>query len=191
MRRKLKQSGKIIAFESRPYLYQHLFHLKKILDWKNVQLEQTRLSNTSGTEPLYNTLNTKYNSLSHGAIIINMNENISNYGPNKATLHTLDNYCSSQNIQPDFLKIDAEGNELKILKGAINILKSYKPKILVKCEEKVAGAQKVLETFKLLMQLNYTGSFVLDTIRIPLINFDFNVYQNACKDFYCSNFMFE
>ena len=31
MRRKLKRSGKIIAFESWPYLYQRLVHLKKYL----------------------------------------------------------------------------------------------------------------------------------------------------------------
>ena len=191
MRRKLRQSGKIIAFESHPYLYQHLLHLKKILDWKNVELEFTRLSNATVTEPVYDSVLTKYNSSLHRAMVMNKNENISNYVSNKITVQTLDNYCVRRNIQPDFLKIDAEGNELKILQGAINILKSYKPKLLVKCEERVAGAQNVLETFKLLRQLNYTGYFVLDNIPIPVINFDFNVYQNAFKDFYCSNFMFE
>ena len=83
------------------------------------------------------------------------------------------------------------GNELKLLKGAITILKNDKPKILLKCEERLAGAQNVLETFKYLQQLGYTGFFVLDTIRIPIVNFDFNLYQNTCNNFYCNNFMFE
>jgi FkbM family methyltransferase len=190
MRRKLRQSGKIIVFESQPYLYQQLLHLKKILNWKNVEVEFIRLSNAIGAAPVYNNENTAYTSSSFEAIV-NIDKNISNYVSNKITLQTLDNYCLTRDIQPDFLKIDAEGNELEILQGAISTLKSYKPKILVKCEERVAGAQKVLETFKLLRQLNYTGYFVLDTIRIPLRNFDFNVYQNVCNDFYCSNFMFE
>src|SRR5664279_2172522 len=50
IRRKLRKSGKIIAFESQPYLYQHLLNLKKILDWKNVDLECTGLSNATITE---------------------------------------------------------------------------------------------------------------------------------------------
>ena len=150
-----------------------------------------RLSNISGTEPVYNRQNAKYNSSSHDAIIIDINENLNNDIANKITVETLDNYCVTRNIQPDFLKIDAEGSELKILQGATNILRIYKPKILIKCEERLAGAHKVAETFKLLRQLNYTGHFVLDTISIPLSNFDVNVYQNACNNFYCSNFMFE
>jgi hypothetical protein len=60
MRRKMKRSGRIIAFESRPYLYQHLIRLKKILDWKNVELEFTRLSNATVTEPVHCNAYEKY-----------------------------------------------------------------------------------------------------------------------------------
>ena len=39
IRRRLGKSGKIIVFESRPYLLTQLGYLKKILRWKNVELE--------------------------------------------------------------------------------------------------------------------------------------------------------
>lgn len=110
---------------------------------------------------------------------------------NKLAIETLDDYCEKKNMHPSFLKIDSGGNELKILMGAINTLKMYKPKILLKCKERLAGAQNMIETFRLLRQLNYKGYFVLDTIKIPVVNFDFNLYQNNCNNFYCSNFMFE
>lgn len=188
MRRKLKRSGRIIAFGFQPSLYRHLFQLKKTLGWKNVDVELARLSNITGTTSVYNTPGLTYNSVHQGAVIINMNEHINT---DSVAVQTLDDYCTSGNIRPHFLKIDAGGNELTVLRGAFNTLKTHKPRILLRCEERLAGAENVVETFRLLLELGYTGYFVLDTIRIPLVNFDFNVYQNPCKNFYCSNFMFE
>jgi FkbM family methyltransferase len=191
IRRRVGKSGRIIAFESRPYLLQQLAHLKKILRWKNVELEPLVLSDISCTITVYNSVNSNYQPSSHGAIVININDNPADGIANKIVVDTLDNYCGKNNIHPSFLKIDVGGNELKLLKGAITILKNDKPKILLKCDERLAGAQNVLETFKYLQQLGYTGFFVLDIIRIPIVNFDFNLYQNACNNFYCNNFMFE
>jgi FkbM family methyltransferase len=188
MRKKMKSSGRIIAFESHPHFYEKLVHLKKILKWSNVEFENTPLSDTTGTAFVYKTKNAVP---SLGAVVININERKGDYLMNNITIQTLDNYCNTQNIEPNFLRVDADGNELNILKGAINILKLYKPKILIKSEERIAGAKRVLETFRLLTDLNYKGHFVLDTIKIPLRNFDFSVYQNPCNNFYCSYFMFE
>ena len=42
----------------------------------------------------------------------------------------LDDWISNHNIKPDFIKIDVEGAELLVLQGALNCLKSDKPKIL-------------------------------------------------------------
>lgn len=40
---------------------------------------------------------------------------------------TLDNFCSKNGIYPDFIKIDVEGAEEKVLKGAQEILKNRSP----------------------------------------------------------------
>lgn len=46
-------------------------------------------------------------------------------------LETLDNYCSNHGItQIDFLKIDIEGHELEALKGASQLLKQGKVKVI-------------------------------------------------------------
>ena len=191
IRRKLGKSGRIIAFESRPYLLKQLANRKKILRWKNVELETLILSDFSYSRTAYNYSGTSFQNSSTGAIIINLKDDERDYVRHKINIDTLDNYCDNNNIHPSFLKIDAGGAELEILKGAINVLKTYKPKILLKCEERLAGAIKVMETFEYLRQLDYSGCFVLDTIRIPIVNFDFNLYQNAHNNFYCNNFMFE
>lgn len=44
MRRRLGKSGKIVAFETEAYLLQRLNNLKRILSWKNVDLEALVLS---------------------------------------------------------------------------------------------------------------------------------------------------
>jgi len=46
-------------------------------------------------------------------------------------LITLDTYCSHHNVSPDFLKIDTEGSDFKIIKGATQVLKSV---LAIRCE---------------------------------------------------------
>jgi FkbM family methyltransferase len=43
---------------------------------------------------------------------------------------TVDIYCSLSNIKPDFIKIDVDGYELRVLKGAVNTLAEMRPPIL-------------------------------------------------------------
>lgn len=45
---------------------------------------------------------------------------------------TLDAWCEQNNIIPNFIKIDTEGGELRVLQGAEKIINKYKPVIL--CE---------------------------------------------------------
>ena len=188
MRRKLGKSGKIIVFESRPELYQQLARLKKILKWNNIEVEPLVLSDFPASKVAYKS---SHNLSSYGGIVINISEKREESSVYTIVADTLDNYCRKKKIQPSFLKIDANGNELRLLKGSVNILVTSRPKILLKCEERLAGAQNILETFAYLLQIGYKGYFILDTIKIPVENFEFNVYQNTCNNFYCNNFMFE
>ena len=49
----------------------------------------------------------------------------------KKTQINLDIYCKRKGISPDIIKIDAEGSEIKILKGAKTIIIKYKPIIFL------------------------------------------------------------
>ncbi len=188
MRRKLGKSGKIIVFESRPELFQQMTHLRKILKWNNIEVEPLVLSDFSASKVAYKS---SYKVSTHGGIVINISDKRKESSVYNIVVDTLDNYCGKKNIHPSFLKIDANGNELRLLRGSVNILAADRPKILLKCEERLAGTQNILETFTYLLQLGYKGYFILDTIKIPIENFEFNVYQNTCNNFYCNNFMFE
>lgn len=45
---------------------------------------------------------------------------------------TIDGFCNANNIVPDFIKIDVEGGELRVLQGAKKTIEKYSPIIL--CE---------------------------------------------------------
>ncbi|MEO8415210.1 MAG: FkbM family methyltransferase [Ginsengibacter sp.] len=81
-----------------------------------------RLSDVSAYTPVYCTLQPEYNT-SRGAIVVCIYEKTRNHLSNKTAVQTSDNYCAMRNIHPDFLKLDADGNELRILQGAIKTLR--------------------------------------------------------------------
>ncbi|WP_216746098.1 FkbM family methyltransferase [Paucihalobacter ruber] len=64
---------------------------------------------------------------------------------------TLDNYCKLNNIFPDLIKIDTEGFEIFVLKGASHILKEHKPIVIFESNKK----EERLPIFDFLTPLGY------------------------------------
>ena len=61
---------------------------------------------------------------------IQKSERLSNHTSKKTQIN-LDLYCRRKGISPDIIKIDAEGSEIEILKGAKTIIIKYKPIIFL------------------------------------------------------------
>ncbi len=184
--------GKVFAFEPQSNLYQYITKIKGLFKWDNVTVEHLALSDTAGTVTLYIPTNKVSKGSSPGATIVE-HKDLSNFGITEVVVtETLDSYCNRKEIKPDFLKIDVEGNELRIFQGGMDTLKKYKPKVIVEIEARHVGQEKVFETFKFLEQLGYTGHFIHGLNRIPLGSFSFDKYQNR-NDMtnYCNNFTFE
>jgi hypothetical protein len=40
---------------------------------------------------------------------------------------TLDEFCATRDLKPELIKIDTEGAELNILRGAVDVLKNHRP----------------------------------------------------------------
>lgn len=55
---------------------------------------------------------------------------------------SIDEFCKHNNIVPDFIKIDVENHELKVLHGGLKVLNKYKPKLVV--ETDTVKARKLL-----------------------------------------------
>ena len=70
------------------------------------------------------------------------------------SIRTLDSY----NLSPSFIKIDVEGHEFSVLKGAIETLQRSRPNLIVECEDRHRiGATSQL--FRMMEGLGYRGFF--------------------------------
>jgi FkbM family methyltransferase len=192
MLRKVGKAGQIIAFEPQLILYEYLKKIKRIFGWDNVTIERIAMSDGKGTLPLYIPDNKKSKRSSPGATLLKHEHRRDLDSIEEVSTDYLDDYCLRKGLAPSFLKVDVEGNELKIFEGSVEIIKKHKPKILVEIEARHVGREKALDTFKFLLSLGYTGYFLYGHEKIPLSDFTFDHYQNTSDmKSYCNNFVFE
>lgn len=192
LQKKVGKQGKVFAFEPQANLYQYIKKIMRLFQWDHVVVEHLALSDSPGAVTLYIPTNKVKTDSSPGATIVKHDDRADFVRTETVDTDTLDAYCSRHNIAPSFLKIDVEGNELRIFKGGLEILKKHKPKILVEIESRHVGQEKVLETFRFMESLHYAGYFIHGLNRVPINAFSFEEYQNTRdKQRYCNNFIFE
>jgi FkbM family methyltransferase len=79
-----------------------------------------------------------------------------------------------------FIKIDVEGHELAVLKGAEKTIRDSIPNLLVEVEERHhSGAIESVSSF--LATLGYEGFFILEGIVHPFADFDKSSHQNPAN----------
>jgi FkbM family methyltransferase len=91
----------------------------------------------------------------------------------KAEIKTLDNIYQTLNLDPSaniLVKIDVEGMEVAMLKGAQNFLKHFNNVTLI-IEEKISGSQKIMDT------LNAFGTFQYGVVD------DYNMYAKKVESY--------
>ena len=176
-----KYSKMVHAFEPNPIIFKDIeLNLGKII--KNINLYNFALSD-------------KENKVLLKVPIRNKNYDKSNYEEyfqmGRATIHEqnvmgdietfeikskkLDNFTFSNRIS--FIKIDVEGHEMSVIKGAENTIKQYKPTLLVEIEEK-HSKQKVLESINYINSLGYESFFYDNELKNTNNLNNLNMYNN-------------
>jgi hypothetical protein len=80
------------------------------------------------------------------------------------TVTTLDRFCADQGVAPRLMKIDVDGYEGKILRGAENLLKNTKPTILLELHRDEAQRDGITRTkvADILFEAGYEALFLTD-----------------------------
>lgn len=189
MKKCVGPSGKLYAFEPQSRLFNYISKLRQLFYWSNVTVEHLALSDQNRSVTLFVPA-AKGKFTSPGATIAPKEQK--EYGiKEEVRTETLDSYCERNNIAPNFLKIDVEGNELRVFKGGIHTLTAHKPAMIFECEARHIGKEAVQEVFEFLQGLGYKGSFICGQKRMDLTQFDFDIHQVEGRKPYCNNFIFE
>lgn len=69
--------------------------------------------------------------------------------------NTLDNFVNQTNISPSLIKIDVEGHELSVIKGAENTINKNKPTLIIEIEQRHHANFDVNELFNNFKNLGY------------------------------------
>ena len=177
-----KYSKNVYAFEPNPKSYKIL---KKTVN-KNVKVLPYALSDKSSSDFLKIPKGKKGYSNQGGSIRdVKLDKN---FGKLKIETKKIDD-LKLKNI--GFIKIDAEGVEIKVLKGAKKLIKKYKPTLLIEIEERYIS-EPIEKTLNKILNLGYRGFALIGETLTPLKFFDANKNHRIDygPDFHANAFIF-
>ena len=182
----------VVAFVPQPLLAEYLRKVCEVTGLDNVTVEQGGVSDSNGNLPLYVPGDSTSPSASFETVVSSSEPcRIIN-----VPVYVLDDYFASRSRRIAALKIDVEGHELSVLKGAKQILSQDAPCVVLECESRHLAHGTVHEVLNYVLSFGYTGHFVQQGKVRPISEFDPAVHQRAVggrfwdSQDYCNNFIF-
>ena len=182
--------GRVVAFEPQPEFARRLAEVCRTMRLDNVRVEAKAVYSHSGDQELFVPAGH-----SPGASLTHKAAEATSFTTLSVPVIALDDYFDA-NDKVTLLKIDVEGAELGLLKGAERILRQHAPLLVFECENRHLAPGTVDDVFSYLKSLGYEGSFVRRNRLFPIADFNAAVHQRQdgewfwkSKD-YCNNFVF-
>jgi FkbM family methyltransferase len=184
------REGRVVAFEPQPELARDLVDICRVIGLGNVKVEAKAVYSYSGEKDLFLPQDHQPGaSLNQGAM------ERDSFATLSVPLVSLDEYFGERD-KVALLKIDVEGAELEVLKGAERILRQRAPLLIFECENRHLAPGNVGDVFSYLQGLGYQGSFISRNRVLPISRFDPAVHQRQDGEWfwkstdYCNNFIF-
>ena len=192
MRHAVGPTGKVIAFEPQAGLAAYLEAACAAMRWSNVRILGCALSDRPGAA----TLHIPGIGPSPGASLERSTDSAAPGRQQTCPVETLDHVLENETA-PALLKIDVEGHELRVLRGAERTIAQHKPVILFECEARHLADVTMEQVFAFLRERGYTGRFFSPGGLRPVSEFDPAVHQASGParfweaPGYCNNFVFK
>ena len=170
-----KFSSKIYCFEPEKKNFNYLKDIFKFE--KKISLFNLAISDQNSHEILYTPDIKRYST--PNSTLNKKNIKIKNYNTQKVKTEKLDTFVQKNNIKKiDFIKIDVEGHEYKVLKSSIYTLKQFRPILLIELIKK--NNNNFFKTIKLLNKLNFQMYYYNRQLQklLPATIDDFKILQS-------------
>ena len=176
-----KYSKKVHAFEPNPIIFKDIkTNLSKII--KNISFYNFALSDNENNSILKIPIRNKDFDRSNyeeyfqmGKATIHDENKMEDIETFEVKSKKLDSFSFSNKIS--FIKIDVEGHELAVIKGAENTIRKNKPILLVEIEER-HSQKKVSDTLNYINSLGYISYFYKNELLKTSSLDDLNLYNN-------------
>jgi FkbM family methyltransferase len=186
--------GRVVAFEPQPALAQYLREACSSAGLTNVTIEEAGCSSKTGTLTL--AVPGKSES-SPGASFEASVAGREDCRLIEVRTYALDDYFPSADERIGALKIDVEGHELAVLKGAVRLIADHRPTIVCECEQRHLTAGTVRDVIDFVLSMEYRGFFCAKGGLQPASMFDPEKHQKQSGDRfwdapdYYNNFVFK
>jgi len=182
--------GRVVAFEPQPEFARRLAEVCRTMRLDNVRVEAKAVYSHSGDQDLFLPKGHQ-----PGASLHRKAQEAASFTTLSVPLVSLDEYFG-ENDRIALLKIDVEGAEFGVLRGAERILRQHAPLLVFECENRHLAPGNVQDLFSYLEGLGYQGSFISRGRLLPIAEFDAAVHQRQDGEWfwksrdYCNNFVF-
>lgn len=193
IRKAVGNSGEVIAFEPQSILFDYLNKAIDGFSYKNITLHHGGVSSENGVLKLF--IPKPEGGTSPGATL-EQREDTSSGHFQEVPVYKLDDLLKDRTQKIALIKLDVEGHELEVFKGAKEILLKDKPTIVFECENRHLQNLQVEDVFEFLVSLGYAGFFFDQGELISIKNFDASIHQKTNnneivdKTHYANNFVF-
>jgi FkbM family methyltransferase len=183
--------GSVVAFEPQPNLTEYVRRACLAARLGNVTVEAVGVSDHSTSLPLHMPVKGD----NPGASFERGIQEASVCRDLVVPVVSLDDYFAARTRRIGAIKVDVEGHEMAVFRGARSILERDRPLLVFESENRHLGSADVTSVLRFLKDQGYGGFFVRRSRLVPIEEFDPQIHQKrgagrfwALPD-YCNNFI--